>query len=53
MEAQFSFEQSSDSSGKNIFFAHITPFMDHKEGAGIFSNLRSILRMRIKRAEVL
>lgn len=51
-EAQPPFKQSSDSSRKNISSAQRTPFMDHKEGDGIFINPRSILRMRIEMAEV-
>lgn len=32
---------------------HVTPFLGHKEGDGIFINSRSLLRMRLQRAEVL
>lgn len=30
----------------------MTPFIDHKEGEGIYINPRSILRMRIERVKV-
>lgn len=50
-----SYEQFSyDSSSENVSTCsreHMAPFLDHKEGGGIF-DLRSILRMRIERAEV-
>lgn len=52
MEAQLPFGQSSDSSGENISSDHMTPFMDHKVGEGIFINPRSTLRMTIEKVEV-
>lgn len=45
-------EQSSDFSGESTTLEYKTPFMDKKKGEGIFVNSRSILRMRIERAEV-
>lgn len=50
MEAQPPFVQSFDSLGEKFSSPDRTPFMDHKEGKGIFINPRSILRMRIERA---
>lgn len=52
MEAQPPFEQSSDSSSKDISSEYMILFLDHKEGDGIFINLRSILKMRIRRVEM-
>lgn len=52
-DAQPQFEElSSNSSSENVFSGnhkHMTPFLDHKEGEGIFINPTSILRVRIER----
>lgn len=49
MKAQPPFEQSSNSSSENISSGRKTPFMDDKEGEGIFVNPSSILKTRIER----
>lgn len=50
MEAQLPFEQSSDSSSESSS-EHKTSFLDHKTCRSILTNLRSILKMRIKRVD--
>lgn len=51
IKAQISFEPSSDSSGQSAIPDYKTPFVDHKEGEGVFINPRSILRMTKLRFE--
>lgn len=38
MEEQTPFERSSNFLGENTSSAHMTSFMDHKEGEGIYIN---------------
>lgn len=56
VEAQPPFAQlSSNSSSKNVsssYHKHMTPFVDQKEGEGIFVKPKATVRMRIKSAEV-
>lgn len=51
-ETQLPCEQSSYSFGESTNPEHKTPFMDHKEGEGIFVYPRWKLKMRVGRVEV-
>lgn len=47
-EGEIPFELMSSSSGKAVPHKHRTPFLDHKEGEGIWIHPRSIMRMRVE-----
>lgn len=51
-EAEFPFELNSSSSSETIPYGHQTPFLDHKEGEGVWVHPRSVMRMRVERGEV-
>lgn len=51
-EAQVPIEQSSGSSGDSTNLEYKTPFIGHEAGEGILINPWSILRMRVKGAEI-
>lgn len=51
-EAEFLFELTSSSSSETVPHSHQTPFLDHKEGEGIWIHPRSVMRMRVERGEV-
>lgn len=51
-EAEFPFELASSSLSETVPHGHQTPFLDHKEGEGIWIHPRSVIRMRVERAEV-
>lgn len=51
-EADIPFEQSSSSFKESVDPSYRTPLMDYKEGNGVLISPRSILRMRVERAEI-
>lgn len=50
--AELPFELTSSSSGETVPHNHRTPFLDHKDGEGIWIHPRSIIRMRANRGEI-
>lgn len=52
VEAEFPFGLTSSSSSEAVLHGHQTPFLDHKEGEGIWIHPRSVTRMRVERGEV-
>lgn len=50
--ANIPFELTSSSLGETVPCDHQIPFIDHKEGEGIWIHLKSVVRMRVERGEV-
>lgn len=51
-EADIPFKLTSSSSRETIPHDHQTPFMDHKEGQGIWIHPRLVMRLRAERVEI-
>lgn len=51
-EADIPFEQSFSSFKESVDPSYKTPLTDYKEGNGVLISPRSILRMRVERAEI-
>lgn len=50
-EAAIPFELMSSSSAEVVPQNHQTPFLDHKDGEGIWIHPRSVMRMRVERGK--